>query len=146
MGRGLLGLLVALVVIGGAAALAVTSLSGPGGVPLVTTTVAGVHGPSSSSAGGSPDGAALAQSCTADAEGVESAVQAYLAQNGRPPPSIAALVPTWLRAAPSSAHYTIALDASGRVGVLPPGASSAGPVPAAADYDLHPTLCDSVPR
>lgn len=136
-------------ILGGLAALAVTSLSSSAPGPS-----AGASGSSTTfdvAVGGSPGAAssnsgALAASCNADARSVEAAAQDYAAQNGAYPTSVTALVPTWLRSAPSTTHYTIVIDASGHVGILPPGSSESGPVPASADYDLHPQLCDSVPR
>lgn len=149
MSRGLLGLLLVVMILGGLAALAVTSLSGS--TPGPSAGVAGSSSTFDVAAGGSPgtpgsNTGALAASCTADARSVEAAAQDYAAQNGSYPTSVAALVPTWLRSAPSTAHYTIVVDASGHVGVLPPGSTLSGPVPDSADYDRHPQLCDTVPR
>ncbi len=73
-------------------------------------------------------------------------MQAYYAQTGAYPRSISQLVPTWMRALPTSTHYSIEIDAAGRVGVFPAGASLTGTVPDSASFDLHPELCRSVPR
>lgn len=149
MSRALLGLLLAVVILGGLAALAVTSLSSS--TPVSPGGGTGTTSPLTASVGGAPAAAgsntgALAASCNADARSVEAAAQDYAAQNGAYPTSVAALVPTWLRSAPSTVHYTIVVDAGGHVGILPPDSSLSGPVPASADYDMHPQLCDSVPR
>jgi hypothetical protein len=144
--RSLLGLLLVVVLLGGLAALAVMSLSGTGSAPPAVTGTTGGTGASPAGSGGGPVRASLVQSCTADAKDVETALQAYDAQNGAYPTNMGALVPSYLREAPSNAHYTIVFDSGGRVGVLPPDSTLHGPVPDAADYDLHPELCQSVPR
>jgi len=70
-------------------------------------------------------------SCRADAKSVETAVEAYKAQNGGNPPSgFSALIETnvvggqtvgpWLQAVPNSSHYTILIDGQGNVYVYPP--------------------------
>ena len=150
MSRGLLGLVLVVVVLGGLAALAVTSLSGTGSAPLGTTGTTAVPGgtgaSASGSSGGGPSRSSLVEACTVDAKDVETALEAYDAEHGAYPPSMGALVPSYLREAPSSVHYTIVFDSSGRVGVLPPDSTLSGPVPDAASYDLHPELCQSVPR
>jgi type II secretory pathway pseudopilin PulG len=144
--RGLLGLVVVLMIVGTGAGLAVSGLSGgtaaPGGVTGVPRS--GLPGGVSSAAG--PDRGALAASCNADAKSVETAMQDYQAAHGSYPANLSQLVPDWLRALPPTSHYTIAVDQSGRVGVYPPGAMVNGSVPDGNDYDLHPELCDSVPR
>ena len=78
---------------------------------------------------GSTNQNAVAASCNADAKSVETAMEAYKAQTGQYPSSISALtvstqisvngvsetVGPWLKAWPSTANYTISVDASGDV-------------------------------
>ena len=75
--------------------------------------------------------ASVVASCKADAKAVETATEAYHAQVGSWPSSLAVLTQTatmngqalgpWLRQAPSNDHYTIVIDSTnGGVYVYPP--------------------------
>ena len=148
MARGILGVVVVVVILGVAAGLTVTDLgtSAPAPPSRSGTTVASSASSSPPTSSPVPGNGALASACNADAQNVETAVEAYEAANGSAPPNLAALVRTWLRSAPSTAHYTIAVDSEGHVGVFPPHAEPSGVIPSAARYDLDPGLCSTVPR
>jgi len=102
---------------------------------------------------GSTNSNAIASSCNADAKSVETAMEAYKAQLTTYPGSIGALtsstvatvngvtetVGPWLKEAPSSANYSISLDAAGAVQVAGPNGT-----PAAAPYDGSPDPCNAL--
>jgi prepilin-type N-terminal cleavage/methylation domain-containing protein len=82
--------------------------------------------------------------CNSDAKTVSTAVSAYQAQVGSAPASVAALVPTYLKAAPSNPAYTVSLSgglvqialASGDPGASPVGTyAPVGPLTAAEPYE-----------
>jgi len=68
---------------------------------------------------------AAVSSCNADAKSVETAVEAYRAETGTFPASLAALtsstvtqgstVGPWLRSTPGTNNYTVSIDTSGNV-------------------------------
>ena len=148
MSRGILGLVLVIAILGVVAGLAVTDLSNS--APVLPsrsgTTIASSASPSEPAASPEPGSGALASACNADAQSVETAVSAYEAAYGTPPPNLAALVPTWLRSAPGTTHYTIAVDSQGHVGIFPAHVEPSGAIPSAARYDLDPSLCSTVPR
>jgi general secretion pathway protein G len=102
---------------------------------------------------GSTNSNAIASSCNADAKSVETAMEAYKAQLGSYPGSIAALTSStvatvngvtqtdgpWLKEAPSTANYVITLDANNNVQVAGPGGT-----PAAASFDGSPDPCNAL--
>lgn len=160
MSRGLLGVLLVVVTLGVAAALTVSkltssSLTVPPGLFTTTTAHGSPPGATTTAGPSSIERAALTSACNADAQSVQSAVRLYMAATGAAPPNLSALAATssagatsagpWLRAVPSTAHYTIYVDAHGTVGIFPAHASPTGLVPAADDYAAHPDLCASVP-
>jgi general secretion pathway protein G len=55
----------------------------------------------------------VAAACKADAKNVEIAYEAMYAKTGTKPATIAAMVPAYLKEAPSTAKYTITLNADG---------------------------------
>jgi general secretion pathway protein G len=64
--------------------------------------------------------------CKADAKSVEVATEGYRAQTGAFPTNVNALVPTYLRQAPNSTHYSITVDNTGAVTVTPSNGQPAG--------------------
>jgi prepilin-type N-terminal cleavage/methylation domain-containing protein len=97
---------------------------------------------------------AVAASCNADAKSVETAMEAYKAQTGGYPTAVSLLtaqtvttvngvnitVGPWLKAAPGTSHYSISIDTTGGVFMLPPG----GGTPASANnFDVTPGICNS---
>ena len=96
---------------------------------------------------------AVAASCNADAKSVETAVESYHAQTTSFPTAMTDLLTSsvltinnvtttvgpWLRAAPSSTHYIIAIDNAGVVYAAPPTASP--PTQGIYNYDTHPDIC-----
>ncbi len=58
---------------------------------------------------GSVTGSSAVAACQADGSTVNTAIQAYYAQNGSYPANIAALVPTYLQSAPNSTHYSFSI-------------------------------------
>jgi prepilin-type N-terminal cleavage/methylation domain-containing protein len=89
---------------------------------------------------------AVAASCRADAKSVETAAEAYKAQTGSFPASVAALtgsqviagqtVGPWLRQVPSSPSYSIAMGGSGTV------LADLGTVAPTDNFDANPvTSC-----
>jgi general secretion pathway protein G len=83
--------------------------------------------------------------CKADAKAVEIAQEAFRADKGAPGPNnfapdIATLVnagltPTYLRTAPSTAHYQIVTNNTGKVWVYPPTPAAPAAGDAAHDFD-----------
>jgi general secretion pathway protein G len=59
------------------------------------------------------DGVTVA--CQADKKNVEVATEAFYAKTGAYPANVAALVPTYLKEAPTSTKYTVTLGAGGVV-------------------------------
>ena len=98
----------------------------------------------------------VASACKADAKAVEIAQEAYRADQGATGPSvfapnIAALAggtPSYLRTLPSTAHYQIYTNSTGKVWVYAPGTSSGIPTPPAnglTDHDFDNPTTGSPP-
>jgi general secretion pathway protein G len=85
--------------------------------------------------------------CKADAKSVEVAQEAFRAQQPATyAANLAALVPTYLRSAPSAAHYTIITDVSGAVGVYPPNTTGVTTVDATHNFDTtNGAVCSPAP-
>ena len=95
----------------------------------------------------SPSNASAVAACKADARAVETAAEAYRAQVGSYPANISVLTQTavvngqsvgpWLRAAPSTTHYTIFVDPqTGSADIFPPGTSQPSAFDEGHDFDL----------
>jgi len=97
---------------------------------------------------------AVAASCNADAKSVETAMEAYKAQTGSYPSSVTMLttqqtttvngitetVGPWLKASPGTSHYSISIDTTGGIYILPPTGGS----PASSNnFDVTPSICNS---
>ena len=94
-----------------------------------------------------PVNASAIVACRADAKAVEAAAEAYHAQVGGFPTSLDILTRTvvvsgqtdgpWLRAVPSTGHYSIFIDPrTGAAYVYPPGAGQPASYDARHDFDL----------
>jgi general secretion pathway protein G len=89
--------------------------------------------------------------CKSDAKSVETALEAYKAQNNGAYPTVndwTALTTTgaagapYLRAQPGTDHYTLTWDSSGNV--LVGAAAGTDPAPTPQNFDTAPKACDDV--
>jgi hypothetical protein len=96
--------------------------------------------------------------CVADAQGLETALAAYMAENGAyPSPPVPWSAATYagnyqtltaashggpyLASPPGTRFYVIEYDSAGHVWIAPPGAY--GPYNKGQDFDLQPDICDA---
>jgi hypothetical protein len=125
----------------------VTAAVGSIGLVAGCTKTVVVEPRSTTSLTSSPSNASAVAACKADARAVETAAEAYHAQVGTYPPNINVLTQTlvvngqslgpWLRAVPSTTHYTIFVDPqTGSADVFPPGTSQPSAFDEGHSFDL----------
>lgn len=120
---GAVGLLVALVVMAGMAAIVLGVSHNSGGGHSVGSASLGTLSAAPSAAEGDIAAAARA-TCRADFDAVQQAADAYTAEDGHPPASMAD--PSgMLRDPVTSTHFTISVGAGGRIEVATTGHAAA---------------------